>query len=189
MSDESAEKLTKGKGYLTTKKPYRRLKSNKSVFSGYSLIHKVSRFKVLAHVRPYLEAARAGLVEDLGPMEADLTRAQVILIDRVVSKLAVLRMIEERVRERGVFTHAGNLQPLLVDSYLGYDSAVRMALQALGITRKVGGGSNDLEVVLDRIRKGRDAQTAEGQEIVALKPQGNVPGSLVAPDGAEGGSE
>jgi hypothetical protein len=44
-----------------------------------------------AYLREYLTQTREGLVNNLGPFEEDLTAAQVVLIDRVISKISILR--------------------------------------------------------------------------------------------------
>ena len=53
------------------------------------------------YIRRYLTACREQLIRDLGPMEADLTAAEIIILDRCISKLAVIRMIEEYFAETG----------------------------------------------------------------------------------------
>ncbi|GAH32114.1 unnamed protein product, partial [marine sediment metagenome] len=84
---------------LTTK-----LKSGgqKVKHGGYSFLSKGELPKNRKHVLVYLTAARMNLIADLGPTEADLTAAQIIIIDRIVSKLGVIRCIEEHIRENTV---------------------------------------------------------------------------------------
>jgi hypothetical protein len=88
-------------------------------------------------VERYLTAARQGLVYDLGPKEEDLTTAQIILIDRSIGKLGVLRCIEEFVRETSVMKGA-DLAPCLGRSYLAYSNSLRLDLQALGVNTRAG---------------------------------------------------
>jgi hypothetical protein len=80
-------------------------------------------------------AARQGLVCDLGPTENDLTTAQIILIDRIVTKLGVIRCIEEHIRENSVMI-GDDLAPSLKASYLAYNNSLRLDLQALGFGKK-----------------------------------------------------
>jgi hypothetical protein len=87
-------------------------------------------------VERYLTMARQGLVLDLGPDEADLTTAELILVDRVICKLGLLRCVEEHVRETSVLD-GHDLAPALRSSYLAYSNSVRLDLQTLGISRKV----------------------------------------------------
>jgi len=55
------------------------------------------------YLAPYLTGVREGLIRDLGPTEEDLTTAQKVLIDRLVNYLGIVRLIEEYVKERGIF--------------------------------------------------------------------------------------
>jgi len=87
------------------------------------------------YIEQYLTAARINLVRDLGPTEEDLTAAQIILIDRVVTKLGIIRCIEEHIRETTVLK-GEDLAPALRASYLAYNNSVRLDLQALGIEKK-----------------------------------------------------
>ena len=87
------------------------------------------------YVEQYLTAARINLVRDLGPTEENLTAAQIILIDRVVTKLGIIRCIEEHIRENSVMK-GEDLAPAFRASYLAYNNSVRLDLQALGIEKK-----------------------------------------------------
>jgi len=86
------------------------------------------------HVLRYLTAARENLVKDLGPTEENLTAAQIIIIDRIVSKLGIVRCIEEHIRENSVM-RGHNVAPSLKTSYLAYNNSIRLDLQALGIEK------------------------------------------------------
>lgn len=97
-----------------------------------------------AYLLSYLTTARENLIMDLGPTEEDLTAAQVILIDRVVSMLGVVRCIEEHIRENSVMV-GQNVAPALKASYITYNNAVRMTLKELGIRTKVGEGILDVQ--------------------------------------------
>jgi hypothetical protein len=106
----------------------------------------------------YLTAARQGLVCDLGPTENDLTTAQIILIDRVVTKLGVIRCVEEHIRENSVMV-GQDLAPSLKASYLAYNNSLRLDLQALGLDRK------DSELVLTpyELTQKIEAEAEEGK--------------------------
>ncbi len=88
-------------------------------------------------LRVYLQAARDGLIEDLGPREADLTTAQLVLVDRAISKLSAVRCIEEYIKKVGVFK-GGELNPVMAKSYITYCESIRRDLEALGISKRVG---------------------------------------------------
>jgi len=96
-----------------------------------------------AYLRPYLSSVREGLVRDLGPIEEDLTTAQKLIVDRIVSLTGVIRLIEEFCREQGVFNGAV-IQPVLANNFLAFNSSLRLNLQALGIPR--GPGESGVEL-------------------------------------------
>ena len=87
------------------------------------------------YIRRYLTACREGLIRDLGPLESDLTAAEIIILDRCISKLAVIRMIEEYFAETGVFLN-GQLAPVLSADYIKYTESLRRDLLTLGIGRR-----------------------------------------------------
>jgi len=123
---------------VTNLKPGRKIKHG-----GYALLSTGKLPEHRKYVEKYLTATREGLIRDLGPNEIDLTVAQIILIDRTVTKLGVIRCIEEHIRENSVMV-GDTLAPSLKDSYLAYDNSVRLGLQALGINSKKADGIMNL---------------------------------------------
>lgn len=101
------------------------------------------------HVLRYLTAVREGLVRDLGPTEDDLTTAQIIIIDRIVSKIGIIRCIEEHTRENTVML-GRELAPALHDSYLAYNNSVVRALEKLGIHKRVGDSVPDVQAYIEQ---------------------------------------
>jgi len=91
------------------------------------------------YIEKYLSAAREQLIKDLGPTEQDLTAAQIIIIDRVITKLGIIRLIEEYCREKQEIFQgsSGRLLPALSNNYLAYNNSVRLDLQSLGINKRV----------------------------------------------------
>jgi len=89
------------------------------------------------YIEQYLTAARMNLISDLGPTEDDLTAAQIIIIDRITSKLGVVRCIEEHIRENSVMV-GQRVAPALRETYLAYNNSIRLDLTALGIKEKRG---------------------------------------------------
>lgn len=115
------------------------------------------------YLTAYLTEVRQGLINDLGPLEEDLSTAQGVLIDRVISKLSILRCVEEHVRERGVFTKTGELDSVLSKSYLAWANSIRLDLQALGLSTKVGErilSPLQLAEQIDREEAEKEAQAA-----------------------------
>lgn len=86
-------------------------------------------------IEKYLTAVRMTLIQDLGPTEADLTGAQLIIIGRVISKLGVISCIEQYISENSVMVK-DNIAPALKQWYLSYNSSVRKDLQLLGIDKR-----------------------------------------------------
>ena len=145
---------------LTTKfkkgKPPQQIKHG-----GYSFLVKGELPENRKHVLKYLTAAREGLIQDLGPTENDLTAAQIILIDRVVTKLGVIRCIEEHIRENTVMV-GHDLAPSLKASYLAYNNSCRIDLGMLGLERKGLGKRKTIEQVIEAIEK--DAATKSHEQ-------------------------
>jgi hypothetical protein len=108
------------------------------VHGGYSRL-KSNLLKGQPRLRRYLEESRGRLIENLGG-EDRLTCAQLILIDRAVGKLTVLRLMEARIAEVGAFGKDGELLPLLSKPYLRFADSLRKDLQALGIDRREDAG-------------------------------------------------
>ncbi len=79
----------------------------------------------------YLSAFRNGLTEDLGG-EVNMSTQELILVDRCVSILGVLRCIEEFCKEKGVFK-GDELQPSLGKHYISYTNSLKQILSLLGI--------------------------------------------------------
>jgi hypothetical protein len=110
---------------------------------GYSFMVKGELPENRKHVLKYLTAARENLIRDLGPAEEDLSAAQIIIVDRIVSKLGIVRCIEEYIRENSVMV-GSNLAPSLRASYLAYNNSIRLDLIALGIEKRKGDEGPDL---------------------------------------------
>ncbi len=125
---------------------------------GYSFLVKGELPENRKYILKYLSAARDQLVKDMGPTEQDLTAAQIIIIDRVVTKLGVVRCIEEHIRETSVM-QGHKLAPSLRQSYLAYNNSIRLDLQSLGINKRA-------EEVIDPIKyiQGEDKASQDDEE-------------------------
>jgi len=86
----------------------------------------------------YLSAVRGSLVADIGGTEDNLSTQEIILIDRCVSLLGILRAIEEFCKEKGVFK-GDELQPALGKHYISYTNSLKQILSLLGIDRNETG--------------------------------------------------
>lgn len=99
----------------------------------YSLIAKGKFPEHARHIRGFLEITRRRLIIENGPNEADIPVGCILLIDRVVAKLGVCRLIEENCRTQGVFRE-GKLASSL-DAYLAFSNSFRRDLVALSKLR------------------------------------------------------
>jgi len=114
---------------------------------GYSFLTRGELPESRAYIELYLTQVREGLIRDIGSVEENLTTAQLILIDRTVSILGVLRCIEEHVKDNGVM-QGETLSTSLRQAYLAYNNSVRLNLVVLGVEKRADAGSRTaLEII------------------------------------------
>ncbi len=101
---------------------------------GYSYLTRGELPEDRNFIERYLTGVRQGLIRDLAESEEDLSTAQLILIDRIISKLGCVRCIEEFARTNGVIK-GNRLTPSLAGNYLAYSNSIRLDLVVLGIER------------------------------------------------------
>lgn len=114
------------------------------------------------YIRKHLTACREGLIRNLGPLESDLTAAELIIVDRCVSKLAVVRMIEEHFAETGIFLN-GQLAPVLSADYIRYCESLRRDLLTLGIGRRAADKLMTPLQIAAEIDGAKDSGAADGE--------------------------
>lgn len=131
------------------------------IHSGYALLTKGTETipKNRAKVRRYLEQIRAGLIEDYGPEEKDLTTSQLILINLITEKIGFIRLITEYAREKGLF-EKGKLRSCFRENLLSYENSARLALMALN---KLEGKKEDV-MSLEKYIEMRDAAEQGSQD-------------------------
>ena len=112
---------------------------------GYSLAIRDQVLKENPRVTRYLVDTRAGLVKDVAGSEDALSEQQRVMIDRIISKLAICRLIELYVEKHGAFPQMKvrgktiikmELHACLGVNYLAFSNAIDRALVALGLNRK-----------------------------------------------------
>jgi hypothetical protein len=110
---------------------------------GYSLIHRDELIKQYPRLRRYLEDCRAGLVKDVAGSEDELSESQRIMIDRIISRLSICRLIEIYIEKYGAFrrdqlrdSKVLELEPALGQNYLAFSNSIDRALIALGLNKK-----------------------------------------------------
>jgi len=133
---------------------------------GYSLIVKDEILKDHPRIRRYLQDCRDGLVRDVAGSEDRLTEQQRILIDRIISKLSICRLIEAYIEKYGAFRRDKlkrfqvlELEPALGQNYLAFSNAIDRALSLLGIEKKKADEALDLDKYIEM----KDKKTKEGE--------------------------
>jgi len=147
----------------TTKKKKKRKRGRPPKSGAYSiLIAKGELPENRKYIRRYLTEVREGLIEDIGGTEEGLTTAQRVLIDRIISKLGVVRCIEEHIRENTVMT-GHELAPSLRKSYLAYNNSIRLDLQALGIDKRQADEVTDVQAYIRQFDEEKERREKNGE--------------------------
>ena len=103
---------------------------------GYSLLTRGVLPEKRKYIGHYLTAIREGLVHDLAGREEDLGTGQRVLIDRVVTFLGVVRLIEEHARDYGLLDPQGRLKSGIGTAhYLSFNRHIKDCLALLGLKR------------------------------------------------------
>lgn len=135
--------------------------------AGFSFLTKRCSPEDRLKIIRYLSGCRNALLTDLGG-EENLSAQKIILIDRLVSLLGVIRGIEE-FHSENILTPTGDLKPALGKNYLSFINSTRLLLTTLGIERHSEPllTATDLIAAADREqereeeRTTRDAETQE----------------------------
>lgn len=135
---------------------------------GYSIQLRDELIKENPHLRRYLLDCRDGLIRDVAGTEEQLSEQQRIMIDRIVSRLAICRLIEVYVERHGAFRRDRlkkdqilELEPALGTNYLAFSNSIDRALIALGLERKKVDDALDLKTYLERAYPEKDEKANE----------------------------
>lgn len=112
-------------------------------------------------IRRSSSLARAALVQDLGPMESDLTAAQIILIDKTVNLLQITQAIEGWIRMNGAIKK-GKLQPVL-ENYISFVNSLRLCIRELGVSKRAAGKILTPLELAKRIDEEKEAKEKESK--------------------------
>lgn len=132
---------------------------------GYSLLTTGRLPERRRYIAPYLTAVREGLIHDLAAGEEDLSTAQRVLIDRVVTFLGVVRLIEEHAREHGLLDSSGKLKSGIgTGHYLSFNRFIKEALALLGLDRRELEPEMTLaDVIREHDEKKPEAEAGQGE--------------------------
>ena len=109
---------------------------------GYSIAACDALLLSQPEIRHYLKAVRAGLVHDLSPEgEGHMTMARVLILDRLMQKLATARLIEAYLAEHGILRPDRMAERVLeghsvMNLWLTINNQIRADLLTLGLDRK-----------------------------------------------------
>ena len=103
---------------------------------GYSLLTRGALPQRRRYLAPWLTAIREGLIHDLARNEEELSTAQRILVDRLVTFLGVVRLIEEHAGQYGVLDPKGRPASGLTSHYLTFNRQIKEMLALLGVKRQ-----------------------------------------------------
>lgn len=116
------------------------------------------------YLRPYLTDCREGWIHDLGGEER-LTTSQRVLVDRAVTFLGAIRLVEEHMKEKGLFP-GGLLNAGLTQHYLAWNRALTECMKLLGIDRRPAEAPMSpleiaAEIDAERVEAGNQARGTE----------------------------
>jgi len=103
----------------------------RSKHGGFTYLTKARMGDDKVYLLRYLTATRQALLHDLGQ---NLSSQKLILVDRVISLLGVVRLIEEECRVEGVF-QSRNLTSSLSHHYIAFNNSLTRMLNLLGLER------------------------------------------------------
>jgi hypothetical protein len=107
---------------------------------GFSLVHKDELLKEHPYIQRYLRDCRAGIITDLGGEET-MTAMQMVMVDRLISRMAICRLIEAYIEKYGAFNRVAiqqkrlELEPVLA-SYLSFSNSIDRTLVSLGLEKR-----------------------------------------------------
>jgi len=158
---------------------------------GYSIIHQDELLGKNPHIRRYLQDCRDGLVRDVAGSEEALSEQQRIMIDRIVSRLSICRLIETYVEKYGAFRRDRirrdkvlELEPALGVNYLAFSNSIDRALVALGLDRVEPPGMNLTEIIRQVDAENAQKAAAEKAGREAASPGGEGQGQGETSSGA-----
>jgi len=133
---------------------------------GYSLILKDKLIKEHPRLRQYLEDTRIGLIQDVAGSEDQLSEQQRIMIDRIISRLSICRLIEIYIEKYGAFRRDRlkrfqvlELEPALGQNYLAFSNSIDRCLIALGLNKKQSSEILDLgRYVAEKYGKAKEGE-------------------------------
>jgi hypothetical protein len=143
---------------------------------GYSLLTRGTLPEKRRYIGHHLTAVREGLINDIAGSEQNLTTAQGVLIDRVVTFLGVVRLIEEHARDHGLLDPRGRLKGGIgTANYLSFNRHIKECLALLGLDRRKVDDALDVTGYIQARDAAREA--GEGEIARPAANAGHFPGN------------
>jgi hypothetical protein len=139
----------------------------KESHGGYSFIVRGCLPEHRKYLLSYLIAARESIVADYGG-EDRMSASQIILLDRIISKLGCLRLMEEYAREREILS-AGELIPCLKKSYLSFSNSLRRDLETI---KELAANHTEPGLTVAEVIKEFDSQKNSEEAPISTKESG-----------------
>jgi len=147
---------------------------------GYSLLTRGTLPEKRKYIGHYLTAVREGLIHDLATSEEELSMAQRVLIDRVITFLGVIRLIEEYAREHGVLDNRGRLTSGLTAHYLSFNRHIKDCLALLGLDKRKGDDALTIQDVIREFDERKAKSAGDSSEEAEKTQPGPKEGTLEA---------
>jgi len=122
-------------------------------------------------IQRYLTQVREGLVNDFGPLEADLNTSQLLLINSITTSTGFLRLVEEYCKDAGALGPDGELRHCLSAFYLSMLNSQRLNILAL---KNVQRAERPAPILAEYIQAA-DAAKIEKDKATASNPQAIAP--------------
>lgn len=137
--------------------------------AGYSYLTRRCDQEERLRVMRYLSGCRSALIEDLGG-EQTLSAAKIILIDRLISLLGVIRGIEEYHKEN-IMASDGSLKSALSKNYLAYVNSCRLILTSLGLERQSKDSTQTVQDIIREFDENEENRRKEESESSSQIPE------------------
>ena len=148
----------------------------------WSIVHRQELIEQYPEIPKYLRQVRMGLVRDVAGTEDELSEMQRLLIDRIMTKLSVCRLVECYFEKHGILRRDRlgdkilELEPAM-NQWLMLDRAIKEALSLLGIKRiqpKEEPEQTIAEIIREHDTAETKAQAQDSGEIMDHEPSGET---------------
>ena len=124
-----------------------------------TVTHKAYAVKKPALIRRQLSLVRKALIQDLGGLD-NLSAQRIIILDGVISKLGVVRSMEEHIRSTAIM-EGKELSHCLRKNYLAYRNSIDRSLVMLGLDKQERESVLSIPELIDVVDREADEKEAK----------------------------